>query len=112
MKARKRVLGQEHPDTLTSMANLASTYRNQRRWKEAEELEVQVVETKRQTVYSKFGKCQSHAARPRNHPEHQRNPDRTASLRYLWILLLDPRLPGPLTYSQLTEPRRSVSGVN
>jgi hypothetical protein len=23
------VLGQEHPDTLTSMANLASTYRNQ-----------------------------------------------------------------------------------
>src|SRR3954469_21221439 len=29
-------LGAEHPDTLTSMANLASTYRNQGRWKEAE----------------------------------------------------------------------------
>ncbi|KAF2676251.1 kinesin light chain [Lentithecium fluviatile CBS 122367] len=41
----KRVLGDEHPDTLTSMANLASTYWNQGRWKEAEELEVQVIET-------------------------------------------------------------------
>jgi hypothetical protein len=45
METRKRVLGQEHPSTLTSMANLASTYRNQGRWKEAEELEVQVMET-------------------------------------------------------------------
>ena len=36
---RKRVLGAEHPDTLTSMANLASTYRDQGRWKEAEELQ-------------------------------------------------------------------------
>jgi hypothetical protein len=40
-----RVLGEEHPDTLTSIDNLASTYRNQGRWKEAEELEVQVMET-------------------------------------------------------------------
>ena len=44
---RKKVLGAEHPSTLTSMANLASTYRNQGRWKEAEELEVQVMETSR-----------------------------------------------------------------
>ncbi|EED12703.1 kinesin light chain, putative [Talaromyces stipitatus ATCC 10500] len=35
----------EHTSTLTSMANLASTYRNQGRWKEAEKLEVQVMET-------------------------------------------------------------------
>ena len=41
----KRVLGDEHPDTLTSMANLALTYSNQGRWKEAEELEAQVMET-------------------------------------------------------------------
>ena len=41
------MLGAEHPDTLTSMANLASTYRNQGRWKEAEELEVKVKETRR-----------------------------------------------------------------
>ncbi|USP76252.1 kinesin light chain 3 [Curvularia clavata] len=39
-----RVLGEEHPNTLTSIANLASTYRKQGRWKEAEELEVQVTE--------------------------------------------------------------------
>ena len=45
METRKRVLGQEHPDTLASMANLASTYQNQGRWKEAEELFVQVMET-------------------------------------------------------------------
>ncbi|KAI9652560.1 MAG: hypothetical protein M1821_008367, partial [Bathelium mastoideum] len=46
IKARKEVLGEEHPSTLTSIANLASTYRNQGRWKEAEELEVQVMETR------------------------------------------------------------------
>lgn len=28
MDTKKRELGQEHPDTLTSIANLASTYRN------------------------------------------------------------------------------------
>jgi hypothetical protein len=30
------VLGAEHPSTLTSMANLASTYSRQKRWTEAE----------------------------------------------------------------------------
>ena len=30
------MLGAEHPSTLTSMANLASTYMNQGQWKEAE----------------------------------------------------------------------------
>ncbi|KAH6714091.1 hypothetical protein BKA61DRAFT_551433 [Leptodontidium sp. MPI-SDFR-AT-0119] len=39
METSLRVLGQEHPDTLTGMANLAATYRNQGRWKEAEELQ-------------------------------------------------------------------------
>jgi Tetratricopeptide repeat len=47
METRKRVLGQEHPDTLSSIANLASTYWNQGRWKEAEELDVQVMETRK-----------------------------------------------------------------
>ena len=46
METEKRVLGQEHPSTLTSMANLASTFLNQGRWKEAEELFVQVMETR------------------------------------------------------------------
>ncbi|KAL2810943.1 hypothetical protein BJX63DRAFT_433767 [Aspergillus granulosus] len=48
IEVRKQVLGPEHPGTLTSMANLASTYRNQGRWKEAKELEVQVMEIRRQ----------------------------------------------------------------
>ena len=33
------------PNAVTSMANLASTYRNKGRWKEAEELFVQVIKT-------------------------------------------------------------------
>ena len=36
----KRVLGVEHPFTLSSMANLASTYRSQGRLKETEEIVV------------------------------------------------------------------------
>ncbi|KIL55165.1 hypothetical protein M378DRAFT_91312, partial [Amanita muscaria Koide BX008] len=48
VNARKESLGAtSHPDTLTAMANLASTYRNQGRWKEAESLEVQVMETRK-----------------------------------------------------------------
>ncbi|KAF2875763.1 Tetratricopeptide repeat-domain-containing protein, partial [Massariosphaeria phaeospora] len=44
METRKRVLGEEHPDTLTSIGNLALTYRNQGRWKEAEELQAKELE--------------------------------------------------------------------
>ncbi|OCK88522.1 TPR-like protein [Cenococcum geophilum 1.58] len=50
MKTCRRVLGKEHPSTLTSMANLASTYSHQGRWKEAEELEVQVMETRKRVL--------------------------------------------------------------
>ena len=50
MEMRKRVLGQEHPDALTSMANLASTYQNQGRRKEAEQLEMQVMGTSARMV--------------------------------------------------------------
>ena len=52
METGKRVLGEEHPSTLTSMANLASTYWNQGRWKEAEELFVQVMETRKRVLHS------------------------------------------------------------
>ena len=41
----KYSLGEEHPDTLSSMANLAATYWKQGRWKEAEDLQVQVMQT-------------------------------------------------------------------
>ena len=46
----ERVLGAEHPNTLMSINNIASTYRNQGRWKEAEELEVQVMETMKRVL--------------------------------------------------------------
>jgi len=50
LETRKRVLGLEHPDTLISMANLASTYRNQGRWDQAEELEIQALETRKRVL--------------------------------------------------------------
>ena len=50
MEKRKQVLGDDHPDTLKSMANLASTYRNQGRWKEAETLQVVVMEKRKQVL--------------------------------------------------------------
>jgi hypothetical protein len=45
-----RVLGEEHPDTLASITNLASTYGFQGRFKEAEKLETQVLETKKRAL--------------------------------------------------------------
>ncbi|KAK4117998.1 purine and uridine phosphorylase [Parathielavia appendiculata] len=45
VELREEVLGADHPHTLISMGNLASTYRNQGRWDEAEKLEVRVIET-------------------------------------------------------------------
>jgi tetratricopeptide (TPR) repeat protein len=49
-KVRRELLGEEHPDTLTSMSNLASTYADQGRWKEAESLEVQVMEARKRVL--------------------------------------------------------------
>jgi len=40
---RRIKLGEDHPDTLSSMASLAATYRNQGRWAEAEALQMQVM---------------------------------------------------------------------
>ena len=50
MKTFNIVLGPEHPSTLISMANLASTYWNQGRREEAEELNVQVIETRKKVL--------------------------------------------------------------
>ncbi|KAF6784617.1 Kinesin light chain 5 [Colletotrichum sojae] len=50
VSTRAEILGQEHPDTLTSMANLASTFWNQGRWTEAEELEVRVMEMNKRVL--------------------------------------------------------------
>ena len=53
METRKKVLGSEHPETLSSIGNLASKYQNQGGWKEAEELGVQVMETRKKVLGSK-----------------------------------------------------------
>ena len=50
MQTWKRVLGNEHPDTLISMHNLAFTYDKQGRWKEAEELRVQVMQNRKKEL--------------------------------------------------------------
>src|SRR5271154_3009543 len=47
MDIRKKLFGEEHPDTLSSMENLASTYRNQQRLNDAEQLEVQVMDIRK-----------------------------------------------------------------
>ena len=47
---RKKLLGAEHPDTLTSMAHLAVTFWNQVRWDEAEKLEVQVMDMRKKLL--------------------------------------------------------------
>jgi len=50
METSKWVLADEHPDSLTSMGNLALTYSEQGRWKEAEELEVPAMETSKRVL--------------------------------------------------------------
>ena len=50
MQTSKRVLGDEHPSTLSSTANLASTYWNQGHWAKAEELFVQVMQTRKRVL--------------------------------------------------------------
>ncbi|KAH8678794.1 hypothetical protein BGZ60DRAFT_446050 [Tricladium varicosporioides] len=50
MKMKKRVLGEEHPDTLLSMGNLAVIYQNQGHFQEAGELELQVMETRKRAL--------------------------------------------------------------
>ena len=44
MDTRKKLLGQEDEETLSSMAMVGLVYGFEGRWKEAEELEVQVME--------------------------------------------------------------------
>ncbi|KAG9568778.1 hypothetical protein KCU77_g642, partial [Aureobasidium melanogenum] len=50
LESHKRVVGEEHPHTLTSMAHLASTYSHQGRWEETEELQVSVLESNKRVV--------------------------------------------------------------
>ena len=45
-------LGADHPSTLTSMGNLASTYRHQGRYNAAEELQIQVMENRNEEAWN------------------------------------------------------------
>ncbi|KAI1827762.1 hypothetical protein F4861DRAFT_287006 [Xylaria intraflava] len=47
---RNTVLGPEHPLTLASLANIASTYRNRKRWAEAESLEVKLLDARKRAL--------------------------------------------------------------
>ncbi|KAJ5667624.1 hypothetical protein N7507_003488 [Penicillium longicatenatum] len=47
IETRKIKLCENHPDILSSMANLASIYREQGRWKEAELLQMEVMKTRK-----------------------------------------------------------------
>ena len=53
MEINTKILGREHQYTLMSMANLASTYRDKGRRKEAEELGKQVMETQKNVLGQK-----------------------------------------------------------
>lgn len=50
LETKKMDLGEFHPGTLTSMANLATIYQGQERWKEAEELELRVIELRQNAL--------------------------------------------------------------
>ena len=50
MKARKKILGREHEDSLNSMAMVGLAYKLRGLWDAAEELEVQVMETRKKKL--------------------------------------------------------------
>ncbi|KAI8930738.1 hypothetical protein NX059_012346 [Plenodomus lindquistii] len=50
MKTRKKVLGQDHEDTVWSISMVGLVYRSQGRWDDAEKLEVQVMETRKKKL--------------------------------------------------------------
>ena len=50
LEARKRILGEEHPDTLLSMGNLARSYSDLGRRQDAVELEEKVLEARKRTL--------------------------------------------------------------
>jgi tetratricopeptide (TPR) repeat protein len=50
VSTQERLLGPEHPDTLTSLGYLASTYWDQGRLDKAEELDIQVVEARKRVL--------------------------------------------------------------
>ena len=50
LEASRRVLGEDHPDTLGSMSNLAAVLQAQGKWQETEEMHTEVLEAKRRVL--------------------------------------------------------------
>ena len=53
LNASRRVLGDEHPDTLTSISNLAGLYQSQGRYEEAEPLYLECIKGRRRILGNK-----------------------------------------------------------
>ena len=70
LEIRRRVLGEEHPNTLNSMNSLAGLYRRQAKYAEAEQLDKKVLEIRRRVLG----------------PQHPDTTDSMASLSELWLL--------------------------
>jgi hypothetical protein len=51
LNLREKMLGPEHPNTLTSMANLAKTYSDQGKYGEAEELDLKVLDLRKKRCW-------------------------------------------------------------
>jgi eukaryotic-like serine/threonine-protein kinase len=50
LRIKRRVLGEEHPDTLITMSNLAAVYEDQGKYAQAEPLQLRVLETRRRVL--------------------------------------------------------------
>ena len=50
MNMRNKLLGAKHPDTLSSMANIARIYNDLGKWNEAEKLGVQVMNIRKKLL--------------------------------------------------------------
>jgi len=88
-ETRRRVLGEEHLDTLTSMANLALTFWNQGRWKEAEELFVRVMETRKRVLGEEHPDTLSSVA---NLASTYRNQGRWKEAKELFVRVMETSL--------------------
>jgi hypothetical protein len=53
IEMRKKLLGPEHPHSLSSRGNLASTYSKQERWNEAEQLQLQMMDMRKKIIWSR-----------------------------------------------------------
>ncbi|XTI89188.1 Tetratricopeptide repeat-domain-containing protein [Cenococcum geophilum] len=73
LELKEKVLGREHPDTLSSMSKLAVVFRNQGKYEEAEQVRRQALELKENVL-------------GREHPD---TPGSMYDLAFVSVILLD-----------------------